>query len=209
MGFSINSLSNLMLASPLPPQSKVFVVFDMDNTDSDLVICDDVEDLNSVKTKEGRDKTFQWLIGEVMPIGDHNTKIIVVGNLLHEDCLLMRLRTGIDQEKLRGKFLEFPLVTSERVISWPGKFPDMNAIETLKQRLVLNQLGIANIYLRLFQTRTVSFITNGYIITTIFLMKKIAISNIRPQESILQFLKKILQITPQWYQLRYLDTKII
>ena len=98
----------------------------------DLVICDDVEDLNSVKTKEGRDKTFQWLIGEVMPIGDHNTKIIVVGNLLHEDCLLMRLRTGIDQEKLRGKFLEFPLVTSESVISWPGKFPDMNAIETLK-----------------------------------------------------------------------------
>src|SRR5439155_412957 len=50
----------------------------------DLVICDDVEDLNSVKTREGREKTFQWLTGEVLPIGDQNTKLMIIGNLLHE-----------------------------------------------------------------------------------------------------------------------------
>jgi hypothetical protein len=60
----------------------------------DLVICDDVEDLNSVKTKEGRDKTFNWLVGEVLPIGDQDTKMVLVGNLLHEDSLLMRLSNG-------------------------------------------------------------------------------------------------------------------
>lgn len=74
----------------------------------DLVICDDVEDLNSVKFREGRDKTFQWLTGEVMPIGDQNTKIIIVGNLLHEDCLLMRLKVAIDQGRLQGNFLAYP-----------------------------------------------------------------------------------------------------
>ena len=45
-----------------------------------------------LKTKEGRDKIFQWLTGEIMPIGDTYTKKIFIGNLLHEDCLLMRLK---------------------------------------------------------------------------------------------------------------------
>jgi len=98
----------------------------------DLVICDDAEDLNSVKTKEGRDKTFQWLTGEIMPIGDTYTKTIIIGNLLHEDCLLMRLKNVIDQGKLNGKFFAYPLIDSEKIIFWPGKFPDMQAVEKLK-----------------------------------------------------------------------------
>ncbi|MCC6520578.1 hypothetical protein IT403_01145, partial [Candidatus Nomurabacteria bacterium] len=35
----------------------------------DLIICDDVEDVQSTKTREGRDKTYQWLYGEVIPAG--------------------------------------------------------------------------------------------------------------------------------------------
>jgi len=44
----------------------------------DLIICDDVEDLNSVKTNESRDKTYAWLTGDVIPLGDLNTKIISI-----------------------------------------------------------------------------------------------------------------------------------
>lgn len=98
----------------------------------DLVICDDVEDLQSVKTKEGRDKIFNWLTGEVMPIGDRYTKTIIIGNLLHEDCLLMRLKNTIDQERLAGKFYVYPLLTEDNQITWHGKFPDMVSIEKQK-----------------------------------------------------------------------------
>ena len=63
----------------------------------DLIIVDDPEDLQSVKTLEGRDKTYQWLTGEVIPGGDKGTKIIVVGNLLHEDSVMMRLKDGIEK----------------------------------------------------------------------------------------------------------------
>jgi len=98
----------------------------------DLVICDDVEDLNSVKTKEGRDKTFNWLVGEVLPIGDQNTKMIIVGNLLHEDSLLMRLRKGIENGKLNGKYFSYPLLDEKNNIAWPGKFKTMQDIENLR-----------------------------------------------------------------------------
>lgn len=98
----------------------------------DLVICDDVEDLNSVKTREGRDKTFQWLVGEVLPIGDQNTKIVIVGNLLHEDSLLMRLKYGIENEKLNGKYFTYPLLTQDNVIAWSAKFQTLTDIEKLR-----------------------------------------------------------------------------
>lgn len=98
----------------------------------DVVICDDVEDLNSVKTKEGRDKVFQWLVGEIMPIGDTYTKKIIIGNLLHEDCLLMRLKNMMDLGKLEGKFFAYPLIDNNDAISWLGKFPDMQAVEKHK-----------------------------------------------------------------------------
>lgn len=98
----------------------------------DLVVCDDVEDLNSVKTRENRDKTFQWLTGEVLPIGDKNTKIVIVGNLLHEDSLLMRLRKGIENEKLNGKYYEYPLIDIEEKIAWSAKFKTQEDINTLR-----------------------------------------------------------------------------
>jgi predicted phage terminase large subunit-like protein len=98
----------------------------------DLIICDDVEDLNSVKTREGRDKAYAWLTGEVIPAGDQNTKVVIIGNLLHNDSLLMRLKENIESGKLDGIYREYPLVNEEGKILWPGKFRSMEDIDRLK-----------------------------------------------------------------------------
>lgn len=89
----------------------------------DLIICDDVEDMQSAKTKEGRDKTYNWLRGEVIPLGDRNTRLVVVGNLLHEDSLLMRIKSEIEKENTYGIFKAYPLISSEGTCLWNGKYP--------------------------------------------------------------------------------------
>jgi hypothetical protein len=94
-----------------------------------------VEDLNSVKTREGRDKTHQWLTGEVLPIGDRDTKYMIIGNLLHEDSLLMRLRQNIENQVIKGKFYSYPLINSEGRVAWPEKFPTEEAINELKSKI--------------------------------------------------------------------------
>ncbi|MEO6077782.1 MAG: hypothetical protein ABIP54_03275, partial [Candidatus Andersenbacteria bacterium] len=101
----------------------------------DLIICDDIEDLNSVKTKEGRDKAYAWLTGEIFPAGDQRTRLIIIGNLLHEDSLLMRLKAQMNQGHLAGQFYWYPLVTDDGIIGWPGKFPTMASIEKLKSTI--------------------------------------------------------------------------
>jgi len=98
----------------------------------DLIIADDVEDASSVKTKEGRNKTFDWYTGEIIPAGDTNTKRIVVGNLLHEDSLLMRLKALIENREIDGEFTEWPIV-KDGISMWPGKFPDKQSVKRMER----------------------------------------------------------------------------
>lgn len=100
----------------------------------DLIIADDVENLDSIKTKEGRDKTYNWITGEIIPAGDKDTKVIFVGNLLHEDCLLMRLKEKISLGHVKGNYLEIPLIDRYNQILWPGKYPTIKDIEEEHQK---------------------------------------------------------------------------
>lgn len=100
----------------------------------DLIIIDDVEDLQSVRTKESRDLTYGWFNGEIVPAGDKNTKIVVVGNMLHEDSFIMRLERDIEEHRLHGIFNAYPILQSDESPMWPGKYPDITAIEEEKHR---------------------------------------------------------------------------
>lgn len=112
----------------------------------DLIILDDVEDLNSTKTLEGRNKIFEWFTREIVPLGDIGTRILIVGNLLHEDSLIMRLRTKIDAGNLDGIYKWFPLIDDKGKCLWPGKFDTREKIEELR-RSVANELAWQQEYL--------------------------------------------------------------
>ena len=101
----------------------------------DLVVCDDDEDLELVKTKENRDKLWGWLMGEVIPIGDESTKYIFVGNMLHEDSLMMRLKQNILSGVMKGEYKEFPLIDENNKCLWPAKFPSQKEINILKSKI--------------------------------------------------------------------------
>lgn len=101
----------------------------------DLIIADDIEDLNSVQTREGRDKTYQLLTGEFLPTGDIHTRLVVVGNLLHEDCLLKRLQRDIENDDLDGAYREFALLDDDGECRWPGKYPTPADIEKQRKKI--------------------------------------------------------------------------
>jgi phage terminase large subunit-like protein len=98
----------------------------------DLIIVDDIEDSASVKTKEGRDKTFNWVTGDLLPAAAVDAKIVFLGNLLHQDSVLMRIKKLMAEKKFSGVFKEYPLVTIEGKILWLGKFPSQESIEALR-----------------------------------------------------------------------------
>lgn len=112
----------------------------------DLIILDDVEDINSTKTRENRDKTYRWLKREVIPMGDTNTRLVAVGNLLHEDSLLMRLKEDIEEERATGTFMTFPLIGKDGICLWLGKYPTVKDLE-VKKKDVGNEIAWQREYL--------------------------------------------------------------
>ena len=102
----------------------------------DLIVADDIEDLEAVRTKENRDKTHRWLTGNVIPAGEKGkTKYILIGNLLHSDAVMSRIKKEILEGDREGRVVEFPLLDKNENILWKGKYPDMAAIEVEKKKV--------------------------------------------------------------------------
>lgn len=112
----------------------------------DLLILDDVEDMGSAKKMEGREKLFDWFTREIVPLGDIGTRTIIVGNLLHEDSLVMRLRRMIDANALKGIYRWFPFLDEFGQSLWPGKFDTKEKIHEMRQS-VANEFAWRQEYL--------------------------------------------------------------
>ncbi|MBU6431160.1 MAG: phage terminase large subunit [Patescibacteria group bacterium] len=102
----------------------------------DLIILDDVEDTSSVRNQDNRNKLFNWFTSEVMPAGSKNTRIILVGNLLHEDSLVKRIQSKITPEKTGWAYREYPIVDFEGSPMWPGKYPTKEDIEKEREKIM-------------------------------------------------------------------------
>ena len=99
----------------------------------DLIIVDDIEDTNSVRTKEGRNKIFHWLTSELIPAGTPETKVVFIGNFLHDESALMRIKTIIDEKEMDGVFLKIPIADEEGNPTWPGMFPTKESLQEFKR----------------------------------------------------------------------------
>lgn len=101
-----------------------------------LIIADDVENINSVRTQEGRDKTYKWFLSEVLPLGDLNSRIVVVGNLLHHDSLVVKLKNHISEGTMPGIFKSYPIVDKDGNPLWTGKYKNKEGITQAKLQAV-------------------------------------------------------------------------
>ena len=98
----------------------------------DLIVCDDIEDVSTAKDETSRNVAWQRLTSEILPLGSKGTRIIILGNLICPDSLLMRLKKQINKGRLSGTFRAYPLLDDERRILWPERFPDIDSVREMK-----------------------------------------------------------------------------
>lgn len=74
----------------------------------DLILCDDIENDEGVRTVEQRRKTADWFWKAVCKAGDSYTDILVIGTVLHHDSLLANLleNPGFQSWKFRAVLSE-------------------------------------------------------------------------------------------------------
>lgn len=98
-----------------------------------LAIGDDIDDLKSVVTQESRNATAQWWRGEVVGALALEARRILIGNWLHLDGLMARMK-----DSGRYKVLEYPLIldgpgTEWERCTWKAAFPNQEAIDKKRQ----------------------------------------------------------------------------
>jgi len=111
----------------------------------DLIIGDDLEDVKDADSAEKRKKTRQWFFTEVLPatkqgvMADH-VKVVLLGNLVHRDCLIMHLSKGTIVRTLK-----FALLNDKGEITWKGLYPNMEAVEAEKAKVMLAGEGLGHV----------------------------------------------------------------
>ena len=102
----------------------------------DMLVADDIEDGDSVRTIDGRNKTYDWLTKDSMPASDLKTvRVVLLGTLLHEDSVMIRFKKDIESGKRSGVYREYPVIDAAGTILWKGKYPDLAAIEIERLRI--------------------------------------------------------------------------
>jgi len=108
----------------------------------DLIIGDDLEDVKDADTKEKREATRKWFFAEVLPATKQgvladNVKVILLGNLVHKDCLIKHFSRSPSV-----KHMEFWMYDKDGNISWPGLYPNEEAVEKEKEKVMIAGEGL-------------------------------------------------------------------
>lgn len=106
----------------------------------DLIIVDDLEDSESVRSEEQRLKLKEWFFGDVcnsVDRGRDDWKIVVVGTILHEDALLANLLKDPTWHTIRLSICDENLKSN-----WPDYMSDEKVKELYEEYRVQGQADV-------------------------------------------------------------------
>jgi len=90
----------------------------------DLILVDDIEDAESMRTAEGTEKIQRWFFGDLMSAGDDPTlRVRGLANDMGIECLGNRLKHPDSGFVVRVYPWEFVNALGEREATWPARFP--------------------------------------------------------------------------------------
>lgn len=105
----------------------------------DLIILDDIEDDELIRSELRRQDLEEWFNGAVLPSLDPNSgQVIFIGTILHEDSLLSRLLNSKlypDFVSKRYAAIHTDPTTNETVSLWPERFP-LSELEKKKESYI-------------------------------------------------------------------------
>ncbi len=108
----------------------------------DLIICDDLEDVKDADTLEKRKASRTWFFSEVLPatkqgVLSDNVKVVLLGNLVHKDCLIQHV-----SKNPAVKYLKFAIYKDDGSIAWQGLYPNEEAVQAEKDKVFMAGEGL-------------------------------------------------------------------
>ena len=99
----------------------------------DLIICDDIETLESTGSSDNREKLLTWFDRDIVPIGDEHTTLVMVGTIMTDGSLMQTLKSRIDIGQLNGVFKKYPVIDEEENILWKDRWVSKEALDAYRK----------------------------------------------------------------------------
>ncbi len=115
----------------------------------DLIIFDDIEDTTCIDNAKERKKIFDWVDSEAFTVGNKDTTMVFLGNLLSEDSILITLKRKIEDGYISGIFRAYPLLDDNNAIVWPEKFKTPGDVLDFKKSIMNNDVWSRDYLLRI------------------------------------------------------------
>jgi len=104
------------------------------NKRPDLIVCDDVETLDSVRTSDNREKLQLWFDRDIIPIGDESTTIVIVGTIMTYGSLMQTIMARMETHQLLGSFRKYPIINEKGNILWQERWSSIAEIEEFRKQ---------------------------------------------------------------------------
>lgn len=94
----------------------------------DFVLGDDIEDRESVKSKEGREKAHKWLMADVLPACDPDARLVVLATQRDPEDAVGRIKFDAAVDGSLWTTRRYPIkyrdiIDGKEKPSWPDRFP--------------------------------------------------------------------------------------
>ncbi len=100
-----------------------------------IVIMDDLENAGSAQSEDMKKRLWDTVRSDILPVGDLDTRFLVIGTRIAEDSLIMRFKSDIESGKRDGIFCSYPIVDDDGAPLWPDKFPTKEDVERYKAQI--------------------------------------------------------------------------
>lgn len=101
----------------------------------DLFVLDDIEDSSSVKSADSRNRLLEWYRRDIVPAGSENTRIVVLGGILHENSFVSEMKKLIGKKEIDGVYRQYSFLKESGEAMWPERYVDKEAVERLKRKV--------------------------------------------------------------------------
>lgn len=103
-----------------------------------LVILDDPEDEENTKTIDAMNHNFEWLLKAAVPALADDGRIVVIGTVIHQYCIVSRLKKAVGWEKHWYKAVQ----DDEKSVLWEDKWSLKRLMELKEEYASIGKLSV-------------------------------------------------------------------
>lgn len=129
--WELRFLNNSNIIKAVSPSTQIDLK--INNRYPDIIICDNLEDIDSIKNEKYKELIHCWFMDSLYPLTLDNTKIITIWKYLDEESLQNKISEIIKYKDIVWTSKSYPIIQNKEIL-WKSKY-SQNKLDNIKSKV--------------------------------------------------------------------------